>query len=241
GGGGRGRQAYGSGGEQDINDLLSQMFGGAGGRGGSPFGSPGADYGDFGYGSTRGPRKGQDVDARTTLSFRDAVTGSTVSLRTADGETITTRIPAGVKDGQRIRLRGKGGEGDPGADRGDLFLTVHVERDPVFSREGDNLTVDLPVSVTEAILGATVAVPTIDGSSVKVRIAPGTPSGRVLRVKGHGVKHKGGEGSLLAKVQVVVPTNLSDEARAAVETLASETAGSDPRAELFAENARAGH
>ena len=239
-----GRQAYGSGGgggEQDINDLLSQMFGGAGGRGGSPFGSPGADYGDFGYGSTRGPRKGQDVDARTTLSFRDAVTGSTVSLRTADGETITTRIPAGVKDGQRIRLRGKGGEGDPGAERGDLFLTVHVERDPIFSREGDNLTVDLPVSVTEAILGATVAVPTIDGSSVKVRIAPGTPSGRVLRVKGHGVKHKGGEGSLLAKVQVVVPTNLSDEARAAVETLASETAGSDPRAELFAENARAGH
>lgn len=169
------------------------------------------------------------------------MTGSTVSLRTADGETITTRIPAGVKDGQRIRLRGKGGEGDPGADQGDLFLTVHVERDPVFSREGDNLTVDLPVSVTEAILGATVAVPTIDGSSVKVRIAPGTPSGRVLRVKGHGVKHKGGQGNLLAKVQVVVPTDLSDEAQAAVETLAAETAGTDPRADLFAENARAGH
>jgi molecular chaperone DnaJ len=200
----------------DLNDILAQMFGGgAPGRGGYA----GGDFG--GYGAPRGPRKGQDVEARTTLSFRDAVTGSTVSLRTADGRTINTRIPAGVRDGQRIRLRGRGGEGDPGAERGDLFLDIHVEKHPVFGRDGDNLTVDLPVTVAEATLGATVAVPTIDGSSVKVRIAPGTPSGRILRVKGRGVARKSGHGDLLAKVAVVV-------------TLARESVDDDPRAELFA-------
>jgi molecular chaperone DnaJ len=157
-----------------------------------------------------------------------------VSLRTADGRTINTRIPAGVRDGQRIRLRGRGGEGDPGAERGDLFLDIHVEKHPVFGRDGDNLTVDLPVTVAEATLGATVAVPTIDGSSVKVRIAPGTPSGRILRVKGRGVARKSGHGDLLAKVAVVVPTHLSDAAREAVETLARESVDDDPRAELFA-------
>lgn len=229
------------GGNADLNDMLAQMFGGAargagrGGAGAGARGYPGGDFGDFGgYAASRGPRKGPDVEARTTLSFRDAVAGSTVSLRTEDGRTINTRIPAGVRDGQRIRLRGKGGEGERGAERGDLFLIVHVEADPVFGRDGDNLTVDLPVSVAEATLGATVAVPTLDGSRVKVRIAPGTPSGRVLRVKGHGVAKKSGHGDLLAKVSVVVPTHLSDAARAAIETLAAETADIDPRAELYA-------
>jgi len=237
-GGGQGFPGYaGGGGEPDINDILSQMFGGgAGGRAGARSTYRGDDYGDFGGfgGPTRGPRKGQDLEARTTLSFRDAVTGSTVSLRTADGRTINTRIPAGVRDGQRIRLRGKGGEGDPGAERGDLFLDIHVEKHPVFGRDGDNLTLDLPVTVAEATLGATVAVPTIDGSSVKVRIAPGTPSGRILRVKGRGVARKSGHGDLLAKVSIVVPTHLSDAAREAIETLAREDADVDPRAELFA-------
>ncbi len=223
----------------DLNDILGQMFGGGGARGGFGAGGPRgySDFGDAdfgGYGSTRGPRKGQDVEARTSLSFKDAVNGSTVTLRTAEGRTITTRIPAGVRDGARIRLRGKGGPGDPGAEPGDLILTVTVERHPVFAREGDNLTLDLPVSVGEAALGATVSVPTIDGASVKVRIAPGTPSGRVLRIKSRGVKHKGGHGDLLAKVQVVVPTHLSDTAREAVEALTAETADTDPRAELFA-------
>ena len=237
-GGGQGFPGYaGGGGEPDINDILSQMFGGgAGGRAGARSTYRGDDYGDFGGfgGPTRGPRKGQDLEARTTLSFRDAVLGSTVTLSTSDGDTITTRIPAGVKDGQRIRLRGKGAKGDPGAANGDLFITVHVQPHPVFGRDGDNLTLDLPVSVTEAILGATVEVPTLEGTPVKVRIAPGTPSGRVLRVKGKRIKRKDGTGNLLAKVQVVVPTHLSDEAKAAVEKLAQETKGEDPRAELMA-------
>ncbi|HET7762739.1 MAG TPA: DnaJ C-terminal domain-containing protein [Phycicoccus sp.] len=223
-----------AGGDQDINDLLAQMFGGAaaGGRasgGGDPFG---------GFGAPRGPRPGADVQARTTLSFRDAVEGSTVTLTTAEGRRITTKIPAGVRDGQKIRLRGKGGEGDPGAPRGDLILTVAVERHPVFGREGDNLTVDLPVTFAEAALGATVAVPTLDGSSVRVKVAPGTPSGRVLRVKGKGVAGRHGTGDLLAKVVVVVPQRLTDDARRAVETLRAAEGDADPRAALF-EQARA--
>ena len=108
----------------------------------------------------------------------------------------------------------------------------------MFGREGDNLTVDLPVTFAEAALGATVAVPTLDGSSVRVKVAPGTPSGRVLRVKGKGVAARHGTGDLLAKVVVVVPQRLTDDARQAVETLRAAEGDADPRAALF-EQARA--
>lgn len=227
GGGPRVRYSTGGGGAQpDLEDILGGMFGGGGGPA----------YG--GFGATRGPRKGADLTARTSLSFRDAVTGATVTLGTADGGQITTRIPAGVKDGQKIRLRGKGQPGDAGAPAGDLILTVSVETHPVFGREGDNLTLELPVTFAEAALGATVAVPTLDGKPVKVRIAPGTPSGRVLRVKGRGVPRPDKPGDLLAKVAVIVPQRLSDEAKAAVEVLQAQDAGHDPRAELFAEARR---
>jgi molecular chaperone DnaJ len=223
--------SYAGGGDQDINDLLAQMFGGAAGQGagGARAGDP---FGGFG-GAPRGPRKGPDVQARTRLSFRDAVEGSTVTLSTAEGNRITTKIPAGVRDGQKIRLRGKGGEGDPGAPKGDLILTVAVDKHPVFGRDGDNLTVDLPVTFAEATLGATVPVPTLDGGTVKVKVAPGTPSGRVLRVKGRGVQGKHGRGDLLVKVVVVVPQRLTDEGRAAVETLREAESGADPRAAIL--------
>ncbi|MBM6401807.1 DnaJ C-terminal domain-containing protein [Phycicoccus sonneratiae] len=228
GGGGGQRVRFSTGGGQpggeDINDILAQMFGG--GAGADPFGGTG-------FRGARGPRPGADVNARTTLGFRDAVEGSTVTLTTADGQRVTTKIPAGVRDGQKIRLRGKGAEGDPGAPRGDLILTVAVEKHPVFGRDGDHLTVDLPVTFAEAALGATVPVPTLDGSSVRVKVAPGTPSGRVLRVKGRGVAGRHGTGDLLARVQVVVPQRLSDEARHAVETLRDAEGDADPRATLF--------
>jgi molecular chaperone DnaJ len=217
-----------SGGQPNIEDLLGQMFGGgAGGFGGRP------GYGGGGFGSTAGPRPGADVQASTTIGFRDAVEGSTVTLTSPDLGRITARIPPGVKDGQRIRLRGKGRQGDPGAAPGDLILTVTVGKHPVFSRDGDNLTLDLPVTFAEAALGATVSVPTLDGSSVKVKVAPGTPSGRVLRLKGRGVARGDHQGDLLAKVQVVVPQRLTDEAREAVEKMAAADDGHDPRAELF--------
>ncbi|MGG5257781.1 DnaJ C-terminal domain-containing protein [Phycicoccus avicenniae] len=235
GGGGAGaggsRVRFSSGGAQpggeDINDILAQMFGGgAGAAGGDPFGGTG-------FRGSRGPRPGADVNARTTLGFRDAVEGSTVTLTTADGKRVTTKIPAGVRDGQKIRLRGKGSDGDPGAPKGDLILTVAVEKHPVFGRDGDHLTVDLPVTFAEAALGATVPVPTLEGSSVRVKVAPGTPSGRVLRVKGRGVTGRHGTGDLLARVQVVVPQRLSDDARRAVETLREAEGDADPRAALF--------
>ena len=117
--------------------------------------------------------------------------------------------------------------------QGDLILTVTVEKHPVFGRDGDNLTVDLPVTFAEAALGATVAVPTLDGTTVRVKVAPGTPSGRVLRVKGRGVKGRHGTGDLLAKVSVVVPQRLTDAARAAVEALRPRSSDVDPRADLF--------
>ena len=222
GGGGGGNVRFntgrGGGGQQNIEDLLGGMFGQQGG----------------GYGAPAGPRRGADVEARTTLSFRDAVEGSTVTLSTADGSRITARIPVGVKDGQKIRLRGKGDPGDAGAPAGDLMLTVRVTPHPVFGRDGNNLTVDLPVTFAEAALGATVSVPTLSGDPVKVRITAGTPNGRVLRVKGRGIAAKDHTGDLLAKVSVAVPHRLSDKAREAVEVLRAEEADDDPRADVFA-------
>ncbi len=218
-------------GQPDLDDLLAQMFGGAAAAGGAR-GARGADP-FSGFAAPRGPRAGVDVQARTTLSFRDAVEGATVTLQTAEGRRITTKVPAGVKDGQKIRLRGKGAEGDPGAPKGDLILTVAVDKHPVFGRDGDNLTVDLPVTFAEAALGATVSVPTLDGTPVRVKVAPGTPSGRVLRVKGHGVTGRHGTGDLLARVSVLVPQRLTDTARTAVEALRAEEAEVDPRAALF--------
>ena len=217
-GGERIRFSTGGAGQPNLEDILGGMFGGGG------FG---------GYGATAGPRAGADVQASTRIGFRDAVEGSTVTLSSPELGRVTARIPPGVKDGQKIKLRGKGRKGDPGAPTGDLILTVAVDKHPVFGREGDNLTVDLPVTFAEAALGATVAVPTLGGAPVKVKIAPGTPSGRVLRLKGRGVKRGDHQGDLLAKVQVVVPQRLTDEAREAVEAMRASEDGYDPRAELF--------
>lgn len=230
GGGGGGARTYSAGGagQQGLNleDLLAQ-FGGAGG-GFSGGGFPGGG----GYQRQAQPRGGQDVQARASITFRQAVEGSEVRISDADGQSFTARIPAGVKDGQKIRLRGKGRAGFGGGPNGDMILHVSVGTDPIFGRDGDNLTVELPVTFAEATLGATVQVPTFDGKSVKVRVAPGTPSGRSLRVKGRGVKTKKATGDLIAKVHVVVPKELTDEQRQAVETLAAGEA--DPREELLA-------
>jgi molecular chaperone DnaJ len=249
------RFTAGPGGQAGFEDLFGGLFGGgAGAPGGTrvrfttggPAGAPGGQAGfeDLlgglfgggyeGYGAPRGPRPGQDVQATTTLPFRDAVTGSTVTLRTADGRTVTARIPAGVKDGQRIRLRGKGQPGEDGAPAGDLVITVSVAPHPVFTREGDNLKVTVPVSFPEAALGAQVPVPTLDGGTVRVKVPPGTPSGRTLRVRGRGVKTKNATGDLLVTVQVAVPQRLNHEAREAVEAFQAAVADADPRAELLA-------
>jgi molecular chaperone DnaJ len=216
-------------GQPNIEDLLGGMFGQQGGYAGGQ-----GQQGYGGFGAPAGPRRGADIEAQTALSFRDAVEGSTVTLSTANGSRITARIPVGVRDGQKIRLRGKGNPGDQGAPAGDLMITVQVKPHAVFGRDGDNLTVDLPVTFAEAALGATVSVPTLSGDPVKVRIAPGTPNGRVLRVKGRGIAGKNQAGDLLAKVSVVVPQRLSERAREAVEVLRAEEADADPRVDVFA-------
>jgi molecular chaperone DnaJ len=175
------------------------------------------------------------VEATTTLDFTDAARGSMVSLQSADGSTVRTRIPAGVKDGQKIRLAGKGGSAPGGGPVGDLIITVTVRPHPVFTRRGDNdLAVTVPVTFDEAALGGQIEAPTLDGGTVKLRLTPGTPSGRTLRAKGRGVTTKKGTGDLLVTVTIVVPQRLDDAAKQAVEAYRAATAGADPRADLLA-------
>ncbi len=141
--------------------------------------------------------------------------------------TLSTRIPAGVSDGQRIRLAGKGEPGTGGGPTGDLFVVVHVSGHELFGRSGDNLTLTVPVTFPELVFGATLTVPTLTGS-VRVRVAPGTATGRKLRVKGAGVNRKDSTGDLIVTVEVAVPQRLSDEAKAALEAY-STAATEDPR------------
>jgi molecular chaperone DnaJ len=148
--------------------------------------------------------------------------------------TIQARIPAGVKDGQKIRLRGKGGAGDNGGPAGDLFVTVKVTPHRVFGRKGDNLTLSVPVSFDEAALGAEIKVPTLGGAPVTLKIPAGTPNGRTFRVRGKGArKSDGTSGDLLATVEVHVPAQLDATARQAVEAYREATAGKPLRANLF--------
>jgi molecular chaperone DnaJ len=285
---------------------LGDLFGGSGGTGSSTGGKLGDLLGGMfgGRGGTQArPRRGADVETETTLTFADAIDGSTVALRLA-GEgpcptcrgtgakagtvprvcptcsgtgqesrnlggfalsepcrtcrgrgmvvddpcpvcsgsgramstrTIQARIPAGVADGQRIKLKGKGAPGERGGPAGDLYVKVHVTPDKVFSRSGDNLTVGVPVTFTEAALGAEIKVPSHGGMPVTVRIPPGTPNGRTFRVRGRGIRRRsdGLNGDLLVTVEVVVPPKLDNKARAALESFRDATAGDDPRGELL--------
>lgn len=208
-GGGAGGQQYRA---QGFEDLLGNLFGGGGFQ--------------------RGPQAGSDVAATTEVTFRQAATGETITLRTSTG-TITTRLPVGVRDNQKIRLRGKGRPGTNGGPAGDLILTVRVAKHPVFSSEGKNLRVRVPVSFDEAALGGQVEVPTLDGSRVTVKIPAGTPSGKTLRVKGRGLEAKDGTGDLLATIEVAVPSKLSRKAKEALQKFALETAKDDPRSDLY--------
>jgi molecular chaperone DnaJ len=160
------------------------------------------------------------------------------SGRGMSNRTISARIPAGVKDGQKIRLKGKGAAGERGGPAGDLLVNVKVAPHPLFGRRGDNLTLDVPVSFDEAALGAEIKVPTLGGSPVTLKIPPGTPNGRSFRVRGRGVKRTSGPaagstGDLLVTVQVQVPAVLDDRAREAVQAYREATGGSDLRANLF--------
>ncbi|GAB3127163.1 DnaJ C-terminal domain-containing protein [Glaciibacter psychrotolerans] len=225
GGGGQQNYQFQQGGYDDIlGGLFGRGAGGAGGRFGQSTG---------GYRGAGGPSRGRDVTASTTLDFVTAVHGDQITLQTQDGRSIKVKIPAGVSDGQKIKLRGKGQPSPDGGEPGDIVLTVSVRKHPVFERDGLNLRVTVPITFVEAALGATIEVPTLGGSPVKLRVAPGTPSGRILRVKGRGVETAKGTGDLLAEVQVAVPSHLSKEAEAALEALKAALPDENPRDELL--------
>ena len=241
--------APGGAGAGGFEDVFGTMFGGPGARGGQRYTYQQGEYDDLlgglfgggrfgqttgGYRGFGGPTKGRDVTASTTLDFITATKGDRITLQTSDGREITVNVPAGVADGQKIRLRGKGHPSPDGGEPGDIVLTVRVRKHPVFERDGLNLRVNVPVTFAEAALGATIQVPTLGGDPVKLRVAPGTPSGRVLRVKGRGVQSSKGTGDLLAVVQVAVPSHLSKEAEDKLREFASQLPDENPRDDLLA-------
>lgn len=211
-----------------FDDFFSVFDQGGGGFGSGRFGQPSGGFRGFG-----GPQRGADVTARTTIDFATATQGETITLQGEDGKPFKVKIPAGVSDGQKIRLRGRGRPSPDGGEPGDIVVQVQVRPHPVFTRDGLNLRVTVPVTFTEAALGATIEVPTLGGEPVKLRVAPGTPSGRVLRVKGRGVHTSKGTGDLLAEVQVVVPSHLDDAAREALERFHDVEPKENPRADLL--------
>ena len=220
------------GGQGGFEDIFSGLFGQAGGGrhagfsdmfGG--FGGGGQSFGGF----QQAPTKGADLKSAITISFAEAIRGTTAKVNTGYGAPTEVRIPAGVKDGQTVRVKGKGQQGTGG--RGDLMVKVSVSSHPVFERDDYNIRVKVPVSFDEAVLGTTIEVPTLDGT-VKIGVPAGSSSGRVLRLRGRGVKTAKRTGDLLVELVIDVPANLSDEAQAAVEAYRAATSGIDPRAEL---------
>jgi molecular chaperone DnaJ len=209
-----------------FDDILGGLFGG---------GNFGRSSG--GFRGSGGPTKGRDITTSATLDFMAAIHGDTVKVDAGGRRPITARIPEGVADGQKIRLAGKGEPSPDGGAPGDLVIQVSVGKHPVFERDGLNLRVDVPVTFVEAALGATIEVPTLDGDPVRLRVTPGTPSGRVLRVKGRGVKTSKGQGDLLATVAIAVPSHLPDAARKALDEFAAAMPDENPR-ETLLEKAR---
>ena len=213
GGGGDFSDLFGGG---SPNDIFANLFGGGGVR--------------------RGPRKGQDLQTESTITFKEAIIGTTLGLKLPgdDGktQTITARVPAGVNDGAKIRVKGKGAPGEAGP--GDLFILLHVKAHPIFSRKGENILLTLPVTFVEATLGADIKMPTLDGDEVTVRLAPGTPNGRTLRVKGRGIKKGSVTGDLLATIEVQVPQKIEGDASEALKKFADATASHDVRMEFRA-------
>jgi molecular chaperone DnaJ len=188
----------------------------------------------FGGGGRRGPRKGSDLQTESNITFKESVFGTTLDLKlNTDGngpQNISARVPAGVNDGAKIRVKGKGAPGEAGP--GDLFIQLQVKPHAIFSRKGENLILTLPVTFAEAALGADIKVPTLTGDDVTVRLAAGTPTGRVLRVKGRGIKKGAVTGDLLVTIEVQVPRKAEGKAEEAIKAFAAATANEDVRAEF---------
>jgi len=204
----------------DFSQIFEQMFGGGG----------------AGRGRSRGrsrpePQRGADLEHPVTLTFEQAARGSDLTLKVdRDGkiETIDVKIPPGVKDGSRVRIKGRGQQ--TGGEPGDLFIVTAVLPHRFFRREGLDVLLDLPVSMYEAVLGAKIEVPTLD-KPVTLTIPPGTSSGAKLRIKGRGIERAGEKGDELVIVKVIVPKEIDEEGRAAIQKLESRFP-LNPRADL---------
>ena len=186
----------------DLSDLFEGLFGGAGARG-----APGGGFGGFRH-RARAPQKGADVAYRLRVPFVDAVALKPQRITLADGKTIDLKLPQGLEDGTKIRLGGKGEEGPAG--RGDAIVSIEVEPHQFFKREGNNIRLDLPVTLKEAVLGGKVKVPTPEGP-VMLTVPKGTTSGKVLRLKGRGFTDRQGKrGDQLVNVEIDVPAGDPD-------------------------------
>ena len=202
-----------------FSEIFEEMFSG----GGSPFGG-----GGFGQTGRPAPRRGVDQRQDLHVTFVTAVTGGVEAIKLDDGSTVQLKIPAGIEDGGTLRLRGKGPVGMSGGEAGDLLVTVHVGAHPLFTRQGLNLLVHVPVTIAEAVHGVQVDLQLISGS-VTVRIPAGTSSGTRLRIAGQGVASASGKtGDVLVTVDIVAPKQVSDELAAALQ---AEDLG-DPRANV---------
>jgi len=212
--GGRGSQGGG------FEDVFSNFFGGGG--------FPSGGFGGGGF----APQRGQDLTTSSSVDFIDSIHGTNVKL-TVSGKPVTLKVPAGIQDGQKLKLKGKGQPSPNGGQAGDLVVSIKVRPHPVFTRDGDNVRVVVPVTFAEAVLGAVISVPVLGGEPVKLKVAPGTPNGRTLRVKGKGVQHESHQGDLLASVDILVPNRISKKAEEALRAFDNEIPVEDPRATLI--------
>jgi len=226
GGRNRGYTTYSSGEGVNWSDIFSSMAGGEGAFGGFDFSSIFNGGGGSQRASNR-PVKGGDITVSIDVTAKEAFDGASrkISYRipsTNEKQTLTVKIPAGAVDGGKLRYRGRGEYGSNGGARGDLVVTTRVEEDPVFKRDGADVRMDLPISIYEAALGATVEVPTPGGSTVRLKIPAGTQDGRTFRFREMGapnVKRKGSVGALYVTVKVKVPTQLTAKERESLQAL----------------------
>ena len=195
------RRSGGGGGFGGIDEILKNMFGDHG-RGRRP--DVGAQFEDF------APRvRGEDINAQITITLAEAAKGGTRRVHLPNGKEIEVKIPPGLSDGQQIRLKGQGYPSSRGP-AGDALITVNVAPHPYLKPEGANLRVEVPIALYEAVLGAKVRVPTLDGA-VELAIPPGTSAGRTFRLKGKGLPAKHGHGDLFANVRIVLPEEKDSE------------------------------
>ncbi len=207
-------RGFGAGQEEDLSDLFSDLFGRRAGRGG------GREF------HARGP----DLRYHLEVDFMDAAQGGKRTVTMPDGKSIEITIPAGVRDGQTLRLRGKGAPGTGQGAPGDALVTISVMTHPVFEREGNNIEIELPITFDEAVLGAKVDVPTVSGN-VAMTIPKGASSGQRLRLKGKGISSGGSAGDQFVRLKIVLPKAIDDEMRQLAENWRA-VSKFDPRTDL---------